>query len=128
MREGGHSSLSRAAAAAGRGIARLLPAKRREWVEAVWAEAPEASPGLRRLVWRAGGVRLIASDLLIRRGLMTPLLFAIAGTSIVWEVWPGSSAMRSTGVNRLNALGIVLMLAGLALVSRRFLDRLATAG
>ena len=52
---------------------------------------------------------------------MTPLLFAIAGTSIVWEVWPGSSAVPSTGLNRLNALGIVLMLAGLALMSRRFL-------
>jgi len=37
------------AAAAWHGAVRLVPAGRREWVEAVWAEAPEVPPGLRRL-------------------------------------------------------------------------------
>ena len=62
------SRLSRAAAVARRRAAHLVASGRRDWVEAVWSEAHEVSPGLRRLVWRAGGVRLIASDLLIDAG------------------------------------------------------------
>ncbi|MBV9205670.1 MAG: hypothetical protein JO037_09790, partial [Actinobacteria bacterium] len=45
--------LNRAAVAAGRAAAWLLPAGRRDWVTAVWAEAHEVPPGLTRLAWRA---------------------------------------------------------------------------
>jgi hypothetical protein len=34
--------------------ARLMPAGRREWAEAIWAEAQEVPPGWPRLAWRAG--------------------------------------------------------------------------
>ena len=53
------SRLSWVGAAARRGVAWLVPTGRRGWVEAVWAEAPEVPPGLRRLAWRAGGVRAV---------------------------------------------------------------------
>ncbi len=48
--------LNRMAAAARHGAARLLPAGRRDWAAAVWAEAHEVPPGPARLAWRAGGV------------------------------------------------------------------------
>ena len=53
---------SRIAAAAGRGAMRLVPADRRDWAEAVWAEAHEVPAGWPRLAWRAGGVGLIAKE------------------------------------------------------------------
>lgn len=43
------SGLSRVGAAVRRAAARLVPADRRDWVEAVWAEASEVPPGLRRV-------------------------------------------------------------------------------
>src|SRR5262249_24865206 len=61
--------LSRGCAAAGRAAARLLPAERREWAEALWAEAHQVPPGLPRLAWRAGGLRLIAREATMARRL-----------------------------------------------------------
>ena len=42
-------------------LARLLPAGRREWAEAVQAEASQAPAGWPRLSWLAGGVWLVAA-------------------------------------------------------------------
>ena len=50
-----------------RTAARLMPAERRDWAEAMWAEADEVAPGLARLAWRAGGLRLIAREALLMR-------------------------------------------------------------
>ncbi len=41
------SWLDRVAAAVGRGAVRLMPTARRDWAEAVWAEAHEAPAGCR---------------------------------------------------------------------------------
>ena len=49
------NKLNQAAAAARRAAAWLLPAGRRDWAAAIWAEAYEVPPGLTRLAWRAGG-------------------------------------------------------------------------
>jgi hypothetical protein len=54
------SGLERTRAAARRGAAWLLPADRRDWVAAVWAEAHEVPPGLERLAWRVGGIWMLA--------------------------------------------------------------------
>ena len=40
--------------AAGRGVMRLAASGRRDWAEAVWAEAHQVPPGFPRLAWRAG--------------------------------------------------------------------------
>jgi len=112
--------LSRAAAAVGRGAARLVPAGRRDWAEAVWAEAHEVSPGLRRLAWRAGGVRLIAREALIARRIGSAMLFAVAVAFVASRAWRGSSANAATLVDRVDVITTVLLLAGLALLARRF--------
>ena len=52
----------------GRAAARLVPAERRDWAEALWAEADEVPAGWERLAWRAGGVRLIARQARLGRG------------------------------------------------------------
>ena len=56
-----------------RTAARLMPAERRDWAEAMWAEADEVAPGLARLAWRAGGLRLIAREALLMRREVGPI-------------------------------------------------------
>ena len=115
------SGLGWVGAAARRGAARLVPAGRRDWVEAVWAEAPEVSPGWRRLHWRVGGVRLVASEALLARRIASTTLFAAAGGFMAWEAWRGSPASFATSVYRVDVITVVAVLAGGALLARRFL-------
>ncbi len=115
------SGLSRVGAAVWRGAARLVPAERRDWVAAVWAEAPEVPPGLRRLAWRAGGVRLLAREAGMVRRIGGLLLFAVAAAAAVRVAWPGSPASVATPVDRVYAITMVLLLAGLPLLARWFL-------
>ena len=112
------SVLSRVGAAARRGAARLVPAGRRDWVEAVWAETPEVPSGLRRLAWRAGGVQLIAREALMRRRIGSAMLFAVAAALVAWAAWPGSPAGFATSVDRADVITMVVLLGGLALVAR----------
>jgi hypothetical protein len=115
------SGLNRVGAAVWRAVARLVPAGRRDWVAAVWAEAPEVPPGLRRLAWRAGGVRLLAREAVMVRRIGGLLLFAVAAGTAVLVAWPGSSASVDTPVDRVYAITMVLLLAGLPLLARWFL-------
>jgi hypothetical protein len=55
---------------------RLLPAGRRDWFEAVWAEAYEVPPGLPRLAWRADGIWMLAREALMPRRLAKAALLA----------------------------------------------------
>jgi hypothetical protein len=113
--------LKRAGDAARRGMTRLVPAERRDWVEAVWAEAPTVPPGLRRLAWRAGGVHVLARAVLMRRGASSTLLFAVAAALTAWAAWPGSPASFATSVDRVDVITTVALLAGLSLAARRVL-------
>jgi hypothetical protein len=115
------SGLGRAAAAVRRGAVRLVPAGRRDWVEAVWAEAAEVSPGLRRLAWRAGGVRLIAREAGMVRRIGGLLLFAVAVAAAARVAWPGSAATVFSPVARVDVITIVSLLAGLPLLARLLL-------
>jgi|SRR5690348_4566957 len=65
--------LTQVMAAVRRGVTWLVPAGRRDWAEAVWAEAHEVPPGLTRLAWRAGGVRAPA-NVRIGQGIAAGLL------------------------------------------------------
>jgi hypothetical protein len=94
--------------------ARLLPAERRDWAEAVWAEAHEVPPGWPRLAWRAGGVRLIAKEAHMVRRTGTLLLFTAAAA---WGAWPGSAVSHAAMI-RADVIGAMLLLAGLPLLSR----------
>jgi len=98
---------------------RLVPPGRRDWVEAVWAEAPEVPPGLRRLAWRAGAVALMARQALMRRRVGSAMVFAAAAALAAWAAWPGSPASFATSVDRVDVIALVLVLAGLPLLARR---------
>jgi hypothetical protein len=109
------------AAAFRHGAASLLPAGRREWAEAVWAEAHQVPPGLSRLAWRAGGVWMLAREALRPRLIGRATLFAAAAAAAAWAAWPGSSASRATPGVRVYVITMVLLLAGLPLLARPFL-------
>jgi hypothetical protein len=98
-------------------IARLLPAERRDWAEAVWAEAGEVPPGWPRLAWRAGGLRLIAREAHVGRGAGTLLLFMLAAGAAAWSAWPGGAVGHATPA-RADIIVVLVLLAGLPLLSR----------
>jgi hypothetical protein len=111
---------SRIATAAGRGALRLVPAGRRDWAEAVWAEAHEVPAGWPRLAWRAGGLGLIAKEGQMTRTIGTWSLFVAAAGAAAWGAWPGSPVSHAAAVQG----GIIITLAllvGLPLLSRRLL-------
>jgi hypothetical protein len=104
----------------GRSVARLLPAGRRDWAEAVWAEAAEAPPGWPRLAWRAGGARLIAREAHVGRGAGSLLLFAAAAGAAAWSSWPGAAVGHAEPAQA-DIISVVALLAALPLVFRRLL-------
>ncbi|HXW46905.1 MAG TPA: hypothetical protein VEL03_19090 [Streptosporangiaceae bacterium] len=99
-----------------RGVLRMVPAGRRDWVEAVWAEAAEVPPGPRRLAWRAGGVQLMAREALMRRTTGTAALFAAAAGLAAWAAWPG---YLDAWDHRAAVIAMVVVLAGLPLLTLR---------
>ncbi len=113
--------LDRMAAAARHAAAWLLPAGRRHWVAAVWAEAHEVPPGLARLAWRAGGVWMLAREALLPRRIGSAVLFAAAAAVAAWAAWPGSLASFATPGVRGYVITMVLLLAVLPLLARPFL-------
>ncbi len=113
--------MGRLSRAAGRGAAWLLPAERRGWAEAVWAEAYEVPPGPGRLAWRAGGIRLIARESLMARRVRNSMLFAAAAAYLVWTALPGTPSGIITAGIWLRAIGAILVLAGLPWLVRRVL-------
>jgi hypothetical protein len=114
------SGLERTMAAARRGAAWLLPADRRDWVAAVWAEAHEVPPGLERLAWRVGGVWMLARGALMPRRLVRVALFAVTAAVAAWTAWPDSSVLHAAA-DRFGVIATVLLLAGLPLLARRFI-------
>jgi hypothetical protein len=101
----------------GRAGARLVPAGRRDWAEAVWAEAREVPPGWPRLAWRAGGVWLIAREAVMVRWIGSRLLSAAAAGAAAWGAWPAGHGATV----RADVIATVLLLAGLPLLARWFL-------
>jgi hypothetical protein len=110
---------SRIATVAGRDVLRLVPAARRDWAEAVWAEAHDVPAGWPRLAWRAGGVLLIAKEGQMARRIGILLLGALAAAAAAWAAWPESSVPLSHGAANLGDVIITLaLLAGLPPDSR----------
>jgi hypothetical protein len=58
------SARARAAAVAGRVVLWLVPAGRRDWVAALWAESAALPAGRERARWRAGGAWLVTREAL----------------------------------------------------------------
>jgi hypothetical protein len=113
-------ALARAGAAAGRGVLRLVPTERRDWAEAIWAEAYEVSAGWPRLAWRAGSLGLMVKEGQMVRRIGMLVLFAAAAGAAAWGAWPGSPVSHGTALQG----GIIItlaLLAGLPLLVRRWL-------
>jgi hypothetical protein len=101
-----------------RAALRLMPARRRDWAEALWAESGQAPSRQARVAWRAGGVRLIAREALLAR---RPAWVAMLAGTAVWVAlvaWPGPASTPATAINRLNGITVLAMLAGLPLLVR----------
>jgi hypothetical protein len=91
--------------------AALLPADRREWAEAVWAEAAVVPVGLARLRWLAGGLRLTVGGL--PRTLGYPLAFGAAATGTAWSAWSGPPGDPAIAINRVDVITMTVILAAL---------------
>ncbi len=113
------SGPGRPGGAARRAALRLVPAVRRDWIEAVWAEVPEVPSGWRRLAWRAGGVQLLVREALMRRSMGTASLFAVAAAAAAWAAWPGPPAYLAASDQRALVVAMIVVLAGLPLLARR---------
>ncbi len=113
------SGLTRAAAAVLRCSMALVPAGRREWAEAIWAEAAEVPAGRQRLNWLAGGLRLTVQEAVRARGSWYPLAFAAAAAGMAWNAWSGPPGDSAIAINRIDVIVIVMILAGLPWIVRR---------
>ena len=97
----------------------LLPAARREWTEAMLAEAGEVPAGAGRVAWLGGGLWLVAREALIGR-VMRVMTFGAGAAGMAWIGWPGGSSNSATPLNRVYVVGTVVLLAALPVVVRRY--------
>ena len=111
--------MTRAVAAALRRSTALMPADRREWIDAVLAEAAEVPAGWQRLSWLGGGWRMTVPETARARRLWYPLAFAAAATGIAWSAWSGPPGDSATEINRTDVIVITVILAGLPWIIRR---------
>lgn len=96
----------------------LLGPGRRDWAEAVLAEAGQIPVGWARVAWLGGGLWLVAREVLICR-VMRRLAFVAGAVGVLWIAWPGSSSDSAVPVNRIQVSVALVLLAGLPLVVRR---------
>jgi hypothetical protein len=106
-----------------RDAARLLPSARREWAEAVRAEADLVPAGWLRVGWLAGGLWLAAKEAEIMRKVVYWLGIGAVAAAAAWAVWlswhtsPAADALTVT--DRVRVLVGVAALALLPWVGRR---------
>jgi hypothetical protein len=110
-----------------RRLTALMAADRREWTEAVLAEAAEVPAGWRRLSWLTGGMRLTVREAVRAHRLWYPAAFAAVAAVIAWSAWSGPPGDSAIAINRTDVLAIVAILAGLAWISRRTRGPVAVA-
>lgn len=113
------NGLTRVLSALLRLAARSLPAGRREWAEAAWAEATAVPAGRQRLAWLAGGLRLVAGQAGIVRRATCWLVFGAAVAGVIRVGWPGAAASPATLINRVDVIAVAVLLAGMPWASGR---------
>ena len=101
---------------------RMLPPQRRQWAEAVGAEAAAVPAGSPRLRWLSGGLWLIAREAAVGRKIFYWLGIAGLAAAAAWAVWlswrTSPAADPSSMTDRVRVLGGVLALAGLPWAGR----------
>jgi hypothetical protein len=98
---------------------RLLPAARRDWAEAVLAEAGEIPAWTSRVAWLGGGLWLVAREVLMHR-VTRVLAFAAGVVGVVSVGWPGRPSDSAVPLNRVYVVVTVVALAVLPAVVRRY--------
>jgi hypothetical protein len=91
----------------------LVPAERRDWAEAAWAEAAVVPGGWRRWSWLAGGARLTAREAARTGRLWYPLAFAAAAAGTAWSAWSGPPGNPAVLLNRVDVIVMAVILAAL---------------
>jgi hypothetical protein len=104
----------------------LVPADRREWTEAIWAETAEVPAGWRQLSWLTGGLWLALRQVARARRLGYPLVFAAAAAGTAWSAWSGPAGDSAIVPDRVEVITITVILAGLPWVISR--GRVPVAG
>jgi len=102
-----------------RTVGRLLPAERRDWAEAIWAEASEVPSALGRVGWLTGGIWLIAKESFMVSRVRNSIMFAAAAAFLAWMAWQGTASGWGTTVVRVMVTITVLALAALPRLARR---------
>ncbi|HUB39396.1 MAG TPA: DUF1707 domain-containing protein [Streptosporangiaceae bacterium] len=100
-------------------LSSLLPAGRRDWAEALLAEAAEVPPGAKQVAWLCGGLWLVAREVAMGN-VIRACAFAAGAVGLVWIGWPGASSNSATPLNRVYVTGAVVLLAAVPLVVRRY--------
>ena len=65
----------------------VLPPARRQWVEAVQAEAGQVPAGWRQLHWLAGGLWLVAREANMARKIVYWLGLGVVAAAAAWAIW-----------------------------------------
>ncbi|HEX3489051.1 MAG TPA: hypothetical protein VHU92_06895 [Streptosporangiaceae bacterium] len=102
-----------------RRMAVLMPADRRQWAEAVCAEADEAPAGRHRVSWLAGGLWLTVRQARLNDKLRLPLAFAAAAGGVAWAAWAGRPGDPAVMINRVDVLALAVLLVALHWAARR---------
>jgi hypothetical protein len=118
--------LTRALSALLRHSAWVLPAERRQWAQAAWADSAQVPAGRRRLEWLIGGLWMAAGQARMMRRIGFWLAFGAAAAGVVRIGWPGTAASPVTLVNRVDVITIVLILTGLPWAASRLFGRVGS--
>jgi hypothetical protein len=102
-----------------RRAARLLPADRQGWAEALLAETGEVPARAGRLAWLLGGLWLVGREAVLGPAIRA-LAFAAGATALARISWPGPATDSAVPLNRVYLVGTVLILAVLPTVIRRY--------
>jgi hypothetical protein len=104
-------------------LAGLLPAEKREWADAVRAEACQLPSGWPRLDWLAGGLWLVVKEAQMVRKVGYWLGIGVVAAVLAWAAWkswygvPASDA--EAGTDRIRLVVGAAALVGLPWVGRR---------
>jgi hypothetical protein len=115
--------LGRLLAWAVRVLALLVPAERREWADAVQAEASQLPAGWPRLDWLAGGLWLVVKEAqMVRKAVYWLGIGAVAAVAAwgIWRGWHGVPASDAEApTDRVRLFVVAAALAGIPWVGRK---------